>query len=65
MRIRLLTSLATAARAFDEGEVIDWPDAEAIRLVAGGQAVPQIEREIERAIAPPAGERRSKRAAKE
>lgn len=65
MKIRLLTSIATVAGGFAEGEVIDWPDPFAIRLIESGQAVPHVERELERAVVSPVVERRSRRAARD
>lgn len=37
-RIRFLTSIAGMGFAFQAGDVADWPDAEAARLIAAGIA---------------------------
>jgi hypothetical protein len=51
MKIRLLTARATATGAQNRGDTIDVPEAEAIRMIEGGQAEPVREqREPEKAV---------------
>jgi len=61
MRVKLLQSRATAAGAENRGDVIEVPDAEAVRMIEAGQAEP-----IRSAATPEKAVRRSKaeRAAK-
>lgn len=40
MKIKLLTARATATGAENRGDVIDVPEAEAIRMIEAGQAEP-------------------------
>lgn len=40
MKIKLLVSRATANGAEDRGDVIEVSDAEAVRMIAAGQAEP-------------------------
>lgn len=54
MKIKLLTSRATATGAQNRGDVIDVPDDEARRMIAGGQAQPVRRAKPERAV-PKAG----------
>ncbi|MER9170921.1 hypothetical protein NKI12_26920 [Mesorhizobium australicum] len=60
MKIKLLVSLAGAETAFNSGEEHDWENADAIRLIEAGFAVPVSENKIERAVATPAAERRKR-----
>lgn len=61
MKIKLLVSLAGTYEAFNAGDEHDWDDADAIRLIEAGFAVPVSELKIERAVAAPAAEKRGKR----
>ncbi|TPM58984.1 hypothetical protein FJ959_08910 [Mesorhizobium sp. B2-2-4] len=60
MKIKLLVSLAGAYRAFNAGDEPDWDDADAIRLIEAGFAIPVAETKIERAVATPTAERRKR-----
>ncbi len=57
MRIRLLTGMVSVKFAYDVGDELDWPDIEAVRLIASGAAEAcgpaPIKRAIETAIASP------------
>lgn len=50
MKIRLLVSRAGPAGAQNRGDEIDVGDAEAIRMIAAGQAEPVREAPVERAV---------------
>ena len=52
MKIKLLVSRATATGAENRGDVIDVPDAEALRMIAAEQAVAVRESAPERAVKP-------------
>jgi hypothetical protein len=52
MKIKLLVSRATATGAENRGDVIDVPDAEAIRMIDAEQAVAVRESAPERAVKP-------------
>jgi hypothetical protein len=52
MKIKMLTSMAGEAFAFKPGDVVDREDAEAIRLIEKGYAVPCVD-QPERAIRQP------------
>lgn len=59
MKIRMLTSMAGIDFALDHGaETTRFSEAEALRLIAAGYAVPVVEPVLERAVAKPAAERR-------
>lgn len=59
MKIKLLVSFAGADFALDAGAETDrFPDAEAIRMIEAGYALPAADVEVERAIKKPR-ERRS------
>jgi hypothetical protein len=61
MKIRMLQSIAGVDFALSPGDVTErFPQKEAIRLIDAGFAVPDAESEPERAVQPPAPERRSK-----
>jgi hypothetical protein len=38
MKIKLLVSLATERRGYAPGDVVEWPDADAARLITAGYA---------------------------
>lgn len=61
MLIRMLVGLSGSEYSLGPGDERDFPQAEAIRLVAAGFAVPVAEAKFERAVAQPAAERRQKR----
>lgn len=58
MLIEMTTGLSGPAIALDPGDRHDFPQEEALRLIAAGAAIPVAERQIERAIAPPVVETR-------
>jgi hypothetical protein len=59
MKIKLLVSFAGVDFALDAGTVTDrFPDAEAIRMIDAGYAVPVEAVATEQAVAKPARERR-------
>lgn len=60
MKIKLLVSRATATGAENRGDVIEAPDAEAIRMIEAGQAEPIREDSPERAVKKPKAERAAK-----
>lgn len=60
----MLVGLSGSAINLKPGDEHDFEREEAVRLVAAAYAVPVGEIEIERAVATPAGERRSKRKVK-
>lgn len=55
MKVKLLTSRAGAGFSQNRGDVIDVPNAEAIRMIEAGQAEPEradpVEREVPKAKA--------------
>lgn len=58
MKIKLLVSRAGPAGVQNRGDEIDVSAAEAERMIAAGQAVPFVEREVERAVKKPVKEKR-------
>ena len=50
MKITLLVSRATVTESQNRGDVIEVDDAEAIRMIAAGQAEPVAEVAVERAV---------------
>lgn len=50
MKIKLLTARATATGSENRGQVIELPDAEAIRMIEAGQAEPVRAERVERAV---------------
>ncbi|MBN8958576.1 MAG: hypothetical protein J0H17_18725 [Rhizobiales bacterium] len=66
MKIRMLVSIAGSGFALGAGdETENFSDAEAVRLIEAGFAVPVVEKTMERAVAAPAPEtRRAGRSAK-
>ena len=61
MLVKMLVGLSGPAYSLGPGDERDFPQAEATRLVGAGYAVPVAERNIERAVAKPAIEKRGKR----
>lgn len=61
MRIKLLVGLSGPAFTLNPGDEREFPQDEAVRLVAAGFAVPVSEPKIERAILDAPAERRKKR----
>lgn len=59
MLIRMLVGLSGPTMTLEPGDERDFPQAEAIRLVKAGYAVPVAEPEIERAVVSPALETRA------
>lgn len=64
MLVRMLVGLSGPAYSLAPGDEKDFPQAEALRLVAAEYAVPVAEQKIERAIAAPVFEKRGKRGGK-
>lgn len=58
MRVRMLTGLSGPAYSLASGDEHDFDQAEAIRLIEAGYAVPVEKSKIERAVKKPAPERR-------
>jgi hypothetical protein len=50
MRVTLLVARATNNGSQNRGDVIDVDDAEAIRMIEAGQAMPVAEIAVERAV---------------
>jgi hypothetical protein len=64
MLIEMTTGLSGPAFTLDPGDRRDFPQDEALRLVAAGYAIPVAEKAIERAINEPVTERRRGRPGK-
>lgn len=60
MKIKMLVSLAGNEYSLSPGDERDFAQAEAIRLIDAGFAVPVAEEKTERAVAQPATEKRKK-----
>ncbi|RVH74272.1 hypothetical protein [Sinorhizobium meliloti] len=60
MKIKMLVSLAGNEYSLSPGDERDFTQAEAIRLIDAGFAVPVAEEKTERAVAQPATEKRKK-----
>lgn len=58
MMIEMTVGLSGPTLTLDPGDRRDFPQAEALRLIEAGFAVPVAEREIERAVDDPVIERR-------
>lgn len=56
----MLVHVAGAKRSFAPGDVVEWPDDDAVRLVAKGYAAPFVADTKERAVVSPSIERRKK-----
>ena len=61
MNIRMLVGISGNEYSLSPGDERDFPEREAIRLIEAGYAVPAVEAKIERAVAQPISERRSKK----
>ena len=59
--VKMLVGLSGPAITLGAGDEHDFPDAEALGLIAAEYAVPASETKIERAVAEPAPERRAYR----
>jgi len=62
MKIKMLVGLSGNEYSLASGDEREFADAEAIRLIDAGFAVPVAEVKVERAVAQPAPERRTKKA---
>ena len=62
MKIKMLVGLSGIEYSLSPGDEREFPDNEAIRLIDAGFAVPAVEEKVERAVAQPAPERRTKKA---
>lgn len=60
MKIKMLVSLAGNEYALAPGGERDFPQAEAIRLIEAGYAIPAAIESLERAVATPVSEKRKK-----
>lgn len=58
MLVRMLTGLSGPAYSLARGDEREFPDAEAIRLIDAGYAVPVAGQPGEQAVKPPAAETR-------
>ncbi|KKX33980.1 hypothetical protein [Rhizobium sp. LC145] len=61
MNIRMLVGLSGNEYSLAPGDEREFPNEEAIRLISVGYAVPSAEEKIERAVAQPAPERRTRK----
>jgi hypothetical protein len=61
MKIKMLVGLSGNEYCLSPGDKREFSDAEAIRLIDAGFAVPVVEEAVERAVAQPAPERRTKK----
>jgi hypothetical protein len=52
MRIRMVVGLSGPATSLSPGDEAEFPQAEALRLVEAGYAVPVAEAKVERAVKP-------------
>jgi hypothetical protein len=62
MLLRMLVGLSGNAYSLGPGDERDFPQDEALRLIAAGYAAPVAEIKIERAVAVPQAEKRGRRA---
>ena len=60
MLVRMTVGLVGPALTLEPGQEHDFPDAQAIRLIEAGSAVPVLVRETERAVVERTQERRRK-----
>lgn len=58
MRVRMTTHIAGAGFAYGPGEECEFPEADAVRLIASGASVPVAEADIEIAVRSDAPEKR-------
>jgi hypothetical protein len=61
MLIRMLVGLSGSAYSLSPGDERDFPQGEALRIVAAGFAIPVEEKSIERAVDAPIVERRGRK----
>lgn len=61
MLVRMLVGLSGSAYSLGPGDERDFPQDEALRLIAAGFAIPVAEEKIERAVVAPAPERRGRK----
>lgn len=54
----MTVGLSGPTMTLNPGDERDFPQEEAVRLIAAGYAVPVVERQIERAVAEPVAETR-------
>ena len=52
MMVRMVVGLAGPTTSLAPGDEADFPQAEAVRLIEAGYAVPMVEAKIERAVKP-------------
>ena len=52
MLVRMVVGLSGPAASFSPGDEAEFPQAEALRLIEAGYAVPVVEAKIERAVKP-------------
>ncbi len=52
MLVRMVVGLAGPTTSLAPGDEADFPQAEALRLIEAGYAVPAVEAKIERAVKP-------------
>lgn len=64
MLVKMLVGLSGPAYSLGPGDERDFPQAEAVRLIDAGFAVPVAGQKIERAVAAPVFEKRGKRSGK-
>lgn len=60
MEIKMLIGLAGPEYALSPGDIREFPEAEAARLIQAGYATPVAEPKVERAVRPAAVEKRAK-----
>jgi hypothetical protein len=58
MMIKMLVGLSGPEYTLDPGDMREFPQAEALRLINAGYAVPVSETKVERAVLPAAPEKR-------
>lgn len=58
MKVEMLVGLSGPTFTLESGDKREFPQDEAVRLIAAGYAIPVAEREIERAIVEPVVETR-------
>ena len=52
MLVRMVVGLSGPATSLSPGDQADFPQAEALRLIEAGYAVPVVEAKVERAVKP-------------
>ena len=52
MMVRMVVGLAGPTTSLAPGDKAEFPQAEAVRLIEAGYAVPMVEAKIERAVKP-------------